>query len=114
MARIKRGVVSHKRHKRLLEKASGYRMTKNRLISVATEAVLHAGEYAFAGRRHRKRQMRRVWIVRLNAALHSVSLKYSTFMNMLKKQNVIIDRKILSHLAGNESFFKAFVEAIKK
>lgn len=114
MVRIKRGVTSHKRHKKILEAAKGYRMTRHRLVQVATEAILHAGEYAFAGRRHRKRQMRRLWIMRMNAALHAVSLKYSSFISIMKKKNIIIDRKILATLAGNESFFKALVNEIKK
>lgn len=115
MARVKRGVASHKRHKRLLERAKGYRMTRNRLVKVASEAVLHAGEYAYVGRKRRKRQFRRLWIVRLNAALSEMDLKYSTFMNLLKKQKVLLDRKILCYLASEKpTVFAALVKEIQK
>lgn len=114
MARIKRGVVSHRKHKKLLELAKGYRMTRNRLVKVAQEAVLHAGEYAFAGRKRRKRDMRALWIVRINAALHSMDMKYSLFINLMSKKKVELDRKILASLAQKPALFKELVEEIKK
>ncbi|MEK9179589.1 MAG: 50S ribosomal protein L20 [Patescibacteria group bacterium] len=112
MARIKRGVVSHGKHKKLLNLAKGYRMTRNRLIKVASEAVLHAGEYAFQGRKQRKREMRSLWIIRINAALRAMGIKYSAFINMMKLKKVIVDRKILALLAQNEKTFAAFVKEI--
>lgn len=114
MARIKRGVVSHGKHKKLLELAKGYRMTRNRLIKVASEAVLHAGEYAFQGRKQRKREMRSLWIVRINAALNKLGMKYSAFIHTMKEKKVEVDRKILSVLAQNEKTFGAFVKELKK
>jgi len=114
MSRVKRGVTSHQKHKKILELAKGYRMTKNRLYKVAKEAVLHAGEYAFAGRKHRKRQLRRLWITRINAALLPFDLKYSRFIHLLKDKNILLDRKILSLVAQDESFFKRLVAKIKQ
>lgn len=114
MSRVKRGVETHKRHKKVLELAAGYRMTKSRLYKVAKEAVLHAGEYAFAGRRHRKRQMRRLWIARINAASREVGIKYSDLINLLKKKNIELDRKILSNIAQEPKLFSNLIDEIKK
>lgn len=99
------------RHKKLLKLASGYRMTKNRLYKVAKEAVLHAGQYAFAGRHLRRRDMRSVWIVRINAALKGLGISYSKFIDATKKKNIQIDRKILAELAVNQP--KVFAEIVK-
>ena len=114
MARVKRGVTTHKRHKKLLELAKGYRMTRHRLYKVAKEAVLHAGEYAFAGRKHRKRDIRRLWIARINAALSSFGIKYSVFMHELKVKQILLDRKILAHLAQDKVNFERLVNKIKE
>ncbi len=100
--RVKRGVTSRAKHKKLFEANKGYRMTKRRLVRVAKEAYLHAGEYAFAGRKNKKRDFRATWISRIS---HAVSLKgtsYSKFMNNLKKANIAIDRKIMAHLIVNK------------
>lgn len=99
------------RHKKLLKLASGYRMTKNRLYKVAKEAVLHAGQYAFVGRHLRRRDMRSVWIVRINAALKGLGVSYSKFIDATKKKNIQIDRKILAELAVNQP--KVFAEIVK-
>lgn len=114
MTRVKRGVTTQKKHKKVLNLAKGYRMTKNRLYKVAKEAVLHAGEYAFAGRRQRKRQLRRLWIQQINAGLRTMGMKYSKFMHLLKKKNVLLDRKILAYFANQPKLFKSLVEQIKK
>lgn len=114
MARIKRGVTTHKRHKKILEQAKGYRMTRHRLYKVAKEAVLHAGEYAFAGRKQRKREFRRLWIARINAALSGLNLKYSAFMHQLKVKNIQLDRKILAVLAQDRAFFTRLINKIKE
>jgi len=114
MTRVKRGVTSHQKHLKVLKLAKGYRMTRHRLYKVANEAVLHSGEYAFAGRKHRKRQMRRLWIVRINAALKPFAMKYSTFIHLLKKQKIALDRKILSLIAQDEPFFKRLLQKIKQ
>lgn len=99
------------RHKKLLKLASGYRMTKNRLYKVAKEAVLHAGQYAFAGRHLRRRDMRSVWIMRINAALKGLGISYSKFIDATKKKDIQIDRKILAELAVNQP--KVFAEIVK-
>lgn len=102
------------RHKKLLQRAKGYRMTRHRLYKVAAEAVLHAGQYAYVGRKLRKRDLRRTWIVRLNAAVRGFGLTYSQFVAGLKKANIIIDRKILAQLAVDQpQVFKAVVEKAK-
>ena len=87
------------RHNKVLRLARGYRMTKHRLYRVAREATIHAGQYAFAGRHLRRRDLRSLWIVRLNAAVRSLGLTYSKFISNLKKANIQIDRKILADLA---------------
>ncbi|MGZ8514508.1 MAG: 50S ribosomal protein L20 [Candidatus Limnocylindrales bacterium] len=99
MARVKRGVAAHKRHKRLLNAAEGRKGTKSRLIKPAREALLHALAYATRDRKQRKRQMRELWIVRINAAARQHGLTYGQFINGLKKAEVGIDRKILADLA---------------
>jgi large subunit ribosomal protein L20 len=99
MARVKRGVTAHKRHKRLLNAAEGRKGTKSRLVKPAREALLHALSYATRDRKQRKRQMRELWIVRINAAARQNGLTYGQFINGLKKAEIGIDRKILADLA---------------
>ena len=88
MARVKRGVTAHKRHKRLLDAAEGRRMTKRRLVRAANEANLHAMAYATRDRKQRKRDMRSLWIVRLNAAAREHELNYSQLMGGLRKAGI--------------------------
>lgn len=112
--RVKTGPKRRQRHKRILRLAKGYRMTRHRLLKPASEAVLHAGEYAFAGRKLRKRDMRRLWITRINAALTPYEISYSKFIDGLKKAKIELDRKILSDLAVSDpQTFKAIVEKVK-
>src|SRR6266508_4659830 len=99
MARVKRGVTAHKRHKRLLNAAEGRKGTKSRLIKPAREALLHALAYATRDRKQRKRKMRELWIVRINAAARQNGLTYGQFISGLKKAEIGIDRKILADLA---------------
>jgi large subunit ribosomal protein L20 len=99
MARVKRGVAAHKRHKRLHDAAEGRKGTKSRLVKPAREAILHALAYATRDRKQRKRQMRELWIVRINAAARQNGLTYGQFISGLKKAEVGIDRKILADLA---------------
>jgi large subunit ribosomal protein L20 len=99
MARVKRGVAAHKRHKRLLNAAEGRKGTKSRLVKPAREALLHALSYATRDRKQRKRQMRELWIVRINAAARQNGLTYGQLISGLKKAEVGIDRKILADLA---------------
>ncbi len=99
MARVKRGLTSHAKHKKLLSQAEGYMMTRRRLVRKAKEAVLHAGQYAYAGRKDRKGVARREWILHINESLKAQGLKYSQFIAKLKSANIQLDRKILSQLA---------------
>ena len=99
MARVKRGVTAHRRHKRLLQDAEGRKGTKSRLIKPAREALLHALAYATRDRKQRKRQMRQLWVIRINAAARQNGLTYGQFIRGLKKADIEIDRKILADLA---------------
>ena len=114
MARIKRGVAAHRRHKRLLKQAEGRRGTRSTLIRPAREALIHALVYAYRDRRDRKRDMRRLWIERINAASRQHGLPYGRFMFGLKTAGVEVDRKILADMAIREpAAFSAMVEAAK-
>src|SRR6187401_1250609 len=114
MARVKRGVTSHKRHKRLLTAAEGRKGTKSRLIKPAREALLHALAYATRDRKQRKRQMRQLWIIRINAATRQHDLTYGQFIFGLKKADIQIDRKILADLAVRDAAtFGRIVELAK-
>ena len=103
MARVKRGVTAHKRHKRLLNDAEGRKGAKSRLIKPAREALLHALAYATRDRKQRKRQMRELWIIRINAAARERGLTYGQFVSGLKKADIQIDRKILADLAVRDA-----------
>lgn len=99
MARVSRGVTTHKRHKKILQKAKGYYGARSRLFKVAKQAVIKAGQYAYRDRRQRKRQFRVLWIVRINAAARQFGLSYSRLIDGLNKADIHIDRKILADLA---------------
>lgn len=115
MSRIKRGIATHAKHKKLHELTKGYRMTKGRLIRVAKEALLHSGEYAFAGRKLKKRDMRALWISRINQSVQEMDLSYSQFINALKKAEIGLDRKILSDLSVRDpQVFKIIVDKAKE
>jgi len=114
MARVKRGVASHARHKRLLQDAEGRKGTRSRLVKPAREALLHALAYATRDRKQRKRDMRGLWIVRINAAVRANGLTYSKFINGLKGADIQLDRKILADLAVRDAgTFTQIVEAAK-
>lgn len=114
MARIKRGTVSRRKHNKLLKSTKGFRMSRRRLVKSAKEASLHAGVYAYAGRRKKKRDFRRLWITRISQGIRAFDLNYSTFMKKLKDKNVVVNRKMLSDLIVNDpSAFKALVEKVK-
>lgn len=104
MARVKTGTTKRARHKKVLSLTEGYRGAKSRLVRTAHEAMLHAGEYAFAGRKGRKRDFRELWIERIGAGLKESEseLSYSRFINSLKKANIQLDRKVLADLALND------------
>lgn len=115
MSRVKRGTVSKRKHKKLLSLVKGYRGTKSTLVKVAKEASLHAGQYAFQGRKERKRDFRSLWIVRIGEAVKLQDLSYSVFINKLKRANILIDRKIMSNLVVEDpEVFKHIVDTAKK
>ena len=99
MPRVKRGVTAHARHKKVLEKAKGYRGRRGNVYRIANEAVMRAGQYAYRDRRNKKRTFRALWIARINAAARECGLTYSVFMNGLKKASIEVDRKVLADLA---------------
>ena len=103
MARVKRGVTSHKRHKRLLNAAEGRTGTNRKLIKRAQEAQLHALAYATRDRKQRKRDMRQLWIIRINAAARLNGITYGKLIAGLKKANVELDRKILADIAVRDA-----------
>lgn len=114
MARIKRGTVSRRKHNKLLGLTKGYRGTKSKLVKVAREAVLHAGQYAYRGRKLRKQDFRTLWITRIGEAVKKEGLSYSTFIDKLKKANITLDRKILSNLIVEDpATFKQIVDKVK-
>jgi len=102
MARVKRGVVAHARHKKVLKQAKGYYGARRKVYRVAKQAVIKAGQYAYRDRRQRKRQFRRLWIVRINAAARQFGLSYSRFMDGLNKAGIEVDRKVLADLAVHD------------
>ena len=114
MARVKRGVTSHRRHKKLHELTKGHRGGRSKLVKEAKSSLLHAGEYAFAGRKLTKRDMRRLWIVQLGNAVRTEGLSYSKFIAGLKLKKIELDRKILADLAVNHiEDFKRIVQEVK-
>jgi large subunit ribosomal protein L20 len=114
MARVKRGVTARARHKRTLKLAKGYYNARRKVYRVAKQAVTKAAQYAYIGRKQRKRQFRRLWIVRINAAARLHGLSYSRFMNGLLKANVKLDRKALADIAIHDpAAFGAIAEQAK-
>ncbi len=99
--RVKRGVTSHKRHKKVIKQAKGMQHARRTSIKLARQGVIRALQYAYRDRRNKKRDLRGLWITRINAATREHGVSYSAFMARLKKNNVTIDRKILSELAVN-------------
>lgn len=114
MVRVKSGIATKKKHKKLLRLAKGYWMTRHKQFKKAKEAVLHAGEYAFSGRKRKKRDFRALWIVRLNAAVREMGLTYSKFIQALAAKKVALDRKVLSQIAVDyPEVFKKIVDRVK-
>jgi len=113
--RVKTGTVRRAAHKKVLKAAKGFWMSRHKKFKVAHEAVMHSGMYAFKGRKLRRRDMRQVWITRLNAALKPFEVSYSAFIKMMKDKKVELNRKMLSEIAINDNnTFKSIVEFIKK
>lgn len=115
MSRVKRGVISRKKHNKKLSLAKGYRGTRSRLIKTATEAILHAGQYAYHGRKRKKRDLRRLWITRIGQAVKEEGYSYNRFIKALKDKNIELDRKIMANLiVEHNNAFKSIVkEAFK-
>ena len=114
MARVKGAMMTRKRRKKVLKLAKGYFGGKSRLFRTAKEAVMKSGQYAYVGRKQKKRDFRRLWITRISAGCKQNGMNYSTFMNGLKKAGITINRKMLSELAIHDpAAFTALVEKAK-
>ncbi len=114
MARVKRGVTAHARHKKIIKQAKGYYGRRKNVFRAAVQAVEKAGQYAYRDRRQRKRNFRALWIQRINAAARELGLTYGRFINGLGKAGVEIDRKVLADLAVKEpEAFRSLVETAK-
>ncbi|MBU1265298.1 MAG: 50S ribosomal protein L20 [Thiobacillus sp.] len=114
MPRVKRGVTARASHKKIINAAKGYRGRRKNVFRVANEAVMKAGQYQYRDRRQRKRQFRRLWIARINAAARQYGLTYSVFMNGLNRAEIGIDRKVLSDIAiFDKDAFAKIVDQVK-
>ena len=115
MARIKAAVNAHKKRRKIMKLAKGYYGSKSKHFRMAKQAVMKSGNYAFVGRKLKKRQFRNLWITRINNAVRAQGMNYSTFMNGLKKAGVELNRKMLSEMAIHDpASFNALVETAKK
>ncbi len=112
MPRVKRGVVAHRRHKKILKQAKGYYGARSRVFRVAKQAVTKAGQYAYRDRRQRKRQFRALWIARINAASRANGLSYSRLIAGLKKAQIVLDRRVLADIAVHDK--EAFTVVVEK
>ena len=114
MARVKRGVQAKARHKKVMAKAKGYYGARSRVYRVAHQAVIKAGQYAYRDRRAKKREFRKLWIARINAAAREFGMSYSRFINGLSKAEIDVDRKVLADIAVyDKAAFGQLVEAAK-
>ena len=114
MARVKGALMTRKRRKKVLKLAKGYYGSKSKLFKTAKQAVMKSGQYAYIGRKHKKRDFRRLWITRISAACKMNGMNYSTFMNGIKKADIGLNRKMLSELAiADEKAFTALTEKAK-
>ena len=114
MPRVKRGVTARARHKKVLKKAKGYYGARSRVFRTAKQAVIKAGQYAYIGRKQRKRQFRSLWIIRVNAEVRKHEMSYSKFIAGLKLAKIEIDRKILADIAVHDkNAFAAIVAKVK-
>ena len=115
MPRVKRGVTAHRRHKKVLKSTKGYYGARSRVVRVAKQAVIKAGQYAYRDRKVRKRMFRALWIQRINAAARECGLSYSRMIDGLKRQNIELDRRVLADLAIHEKeAFAALAEKAKE
>ncbi|HSO47026.1 MAG TPA: 50S ribosomal protein L20 [Rhizobiaceae bacterium] len=114
MARVKRGVTAHRRHKKILKQAKGYYHARRKVFRVAKQAVTKALQYAYIGRKQKKRNFRSLWITRINAAARINGLSYSRFMNGMLKSGITLDRKVLADIAVHDAVgFAALAEKAK-
>ena len=114
MARVKGALMTRKRRKKTLKLAKGYFGSKSRHFKMAKQAVMKSGNYAYSGRKARKRDFRRLWITRISAACRADGISYSVFMNGLKKSGISLNRKMLAEIAvADEAAFKSLVEKVK-
>ena len=114
MARVKKGLNAKKNHKKILKLAKGYYGAKSKQFKTANQAVMKSLSYAYTGRKLRKRELRKLWITRINAAARIHGMSYSRFINALKQNNIEINRKMLSEMAVNDpDGFKTLVESVK-
>ena len=114
MPRVKRSVTAQKKRRKILKAAKGFLLSRSKLLRTATEAVSHAMAYAYRDRKVRKREFRRLWITRINAAVRQHGLSYSRFIDLLKKKKVELDRKILAELAEQQpEVFAQIVKLVK-
>ena len=114
MARVKRGVTARRRHKKILKLAKGYYNARRKVFRVANQAVIKAGQYAYIGRKQKKRNFRSLWITRINAAARINGMSYSRFMNGLLKAGITLDRKVLADIAVHDAAgFAALTEKAK-
>lgn len=113
--RIKTGFVRRRAHRKIQRQTKGYRMTKSRLVKVAKEALVHAGAYAYVGRKDKKHDFKSLWIMRINGALKEFNLSYSRFIKLMKDKKIELDRKILAEIIQDDpQTFKKIVEEVKK
>ena len=114
MTRVKRGVLKRKRKKKIIKQAKGFKWGRKSKYKAAKEALMHAQTYAYRDRRTKKREFRRLWQIRINAACREQGISYSKFINALKKNKIELDRKILADLAKDHpEIFKKIVEKVK-
>ncbi len=112
--RIKKGITKHARHNKVHKQTKGYRLTKHALVKTAKEAILHAGQYSFNGRKQKKNDIKKLWIIRINAALKDFSINYSTFSKLEKDKKIEINRKVLAHFATEDyAVFKSIVNTVQ-
>lgn len=114
MVRVKRGTIAHKRRKKVIKQAKGFKWGRKSKYKLAKDALKHAWTHAYRDRRRKKRDFRQLWQIKINAACRQKGLTYSQFINKLKKAKIELDRKILAHLAEKEpKIFKKIVEKVK-
>ncbi|MDG2148236.1 MAG: 50S ribosomal protein L20 [Planctomycetota bacterium] len=115
MVRVHSAVARHKRVKRILKRAKGYRATRSKRLKDAKDTIKRAGAFAYAHRRLKRRNLRKLWIVRINGAVRAEGMTYSTFMNALKRSEIELDRKMLAEMAAREpETFSALVASVKE